>query len=152
MSMTKYLHFKEKEKGMSVFTPKEIEYLTNQRLGRLATVSATGEPHVVPVSFRYNPEFDTIDIGGHGMGQSKKFRDAARHGQVAFVVDDVLPPWQPRCIEIRGRAETLSEGGQQVRTEFSPELIRVFPRRIIAWGIDTDVNVKAFSPNKRTVG
>ena len=43
---------------MSAFTEKEIEYLREQRLGRLATVNARGEPHVVPVAFRYNREAD----------------------------------------------------------------------------------------------
>ena len=136
---------------MSVFTPKEIEYMANQRLGRLATVSATGEPHVVPVTFRYNAELDTIDIGGHGIGQSKKFRDVQRHGQVAFVIDDVLPPWQPRGIEIRGRAEALPTGGQEIRPQFDPEVIRIYPHRIIGWGIDIDANTKAFARNSRTV-
>ena len=87
---------------MSNFTPAEIEYLKSQRLGRLATVNSKGEPHVVPVSFRYNAELDTIDIGGRNMASTKKYRDAARQGKVAFVVDDVLPPWQPRGIEIAG--------------------------------------------------
>lgn len=132
---------------MSVFTPKEIEYLWGQRLGRLATVNAAGEPHVVPVSFRYNAELDVIDIGGHNLSRSKKYRDVARDGRVAFVVDDVLPPWRPRGIEVRGRAEALAAGGRQVNTGFDPELIRITPTRIIAWGIDTD----AFHPNSRSV-
>ena len=122
---------------MSVFTPAEIEYLKSQRLGRLATVNGKGEPHVVPVGFRYNPEMDTIDIGGHNIAQSKKFRDAARYGRVAFVVDDVLPPWKPRGIEIRGHAEVFSTGGQEIGPGFDPELIRVYPNRIIGWGIDS---------------
>ena len=123
---------------MSVFTPAEIEYLKSQRLGRLATVNSKAEPHVVPVSFRYNPELDTIDIGGRNIAQSKKFRDAARYGRVAFVVDDVLPPWKPRGIEIRGRAEVFSTGGQEIIASFDPELIRVYPVRIIGWGIDSE--------------
>ncbi len=40
---------------MSGFTPAEIEYLREGRLGRLATVDGSGRPHVVPVGFRYNP-------------------------------------------------------------------------------------------------
>jgi hypothetical protein len=35
---------------------------------------------------------DTIDIGGHGIAQTRKWQNAKRHPQVAFVVDDVLPP------------------------------------------------------------
>jgi pyridoxamine 5'-phosphate oxidase family protein len=78
---------------MSSFTPRELEYLAGQRLGRIATVGADGTPHVVPVSFRHNPETDTIDVGGHGLAGSKKFRDVARGRTVAIVVDNVSPPW-----------------------------------------------------------
>src|SRR5690349_8025626 len=99
---------------MSKFTAEEIAYLQSQRLGRLATVSKTGEPHVVPVGFRYNAEKDSIDIGGYNMGSSKKYRDAVSYGRVAFVVDDVLPPWKPRMIEVRGTVEGLPEGGKEI--------------------------------------
>ena len=133
---------------MSVFTPKEIEYLRGQRLGRLATVDAAGEPHVLPVGFRYNAELDTIDIGGHNLSRSKKFRDVAQNGRAAFVVDDVLPPWQARGIEVRGRAEALVSGGQQVNADFDSELIRITPAKVVAWGIDTD----AYRANSRSVG
>ena len=132
---------------MSAFTPAEIEYLQGQQLGRLATVNESGEPHVVPVGFRYNAELDTIDVGGHNLGKSKKFRDAARTGRAAFVVDDVLPPWQARGVEVRGRAEVFEEGGEDVNSDFDAELIRLHPSRIVGWGIDTD----AFSPNSRSV-
>ena len=133
---------------MSNFTSAEIEYLRSQRLGRLATVNSAGEPHVVPVSFRYNAELDTIDIGGLNMSQSKKFRDVGRNGRAAFVVDDViLAPWQARGIEVRGRAETVASGGQEIMANFAPEMIRIFPTRIIGWGLDGD----AYHPNSRSV-
>jgi pyridoxamine 5'-phosphate oxidase family protein len=127
-----------KEHHMSNFTPAEIEYLKSQRLGRLATVNSKGEPHVVPVSFRHNAELDTIDIGGHNIAKSKKYRDAARQERVAFVIDDVLPPWQPRGIEIRGRAAVLPTGGKEIGPGFDPEIIRIYPSRIIGWGIDIE--------------
>ena len=62
---------------MSRFTPAEIAYLQSQRLGRLATVNEKGDLHVVPVGFRYNPEQDTIDIGGHNIVPTKKYREGA---------------------------------------------------------------------------
>lgn len=132
---------------MSHFTPLELEYLAEQRLGRIATVGADGTPHVVPVSFRHNPELDTIDIGGHNIGASKKFRDIRRGSRVAIVVDDVLPPWRPRGIEVRGAAQALERGGREVNEQFAEELIRLSPERIIGWGLDTD----AFAPNARSV-
>ena len=133
---------------MSTFTPAEIEYLQGQRLGRLATVNESGEPHVVPTSFRYNAELDSIDIGGHNLGKSKKFRDVARTGRAAFVVDDVLPPWQARGVEVRGWAEVFSGDGEKVNSDFDAELIRLHPSRIVGWGVDTD----PYHPNSRSVG
>ncbi len=120
---------------MAAFTPAEIEYLNSQRLGRLATVGRDGSPHVVPVAFRYNPEEDTIDIGGHDFAKRKKFRDVQHDGRVAFVVDDVLPPWRPRAVEIRGNAEVLETGGKTVNADFDDEMFRIHPTRILSWGL-----------------
>ena len=123
---------------MSAFTAKEIDYLQNQRLGRLATVNAHGDPHVVPVGFQYNAQEDTIDIGGRNMSSSAKYREAIKHGRVAFVVDDVLPPWQPRGIEIRGSVEANTLDGNTIDADVPPEIIRIRPQRIRSWGLDTD--------------
>jgi len=133
---------------MSAFTDMEIEYMNKQRLGRLATVDAEGNPHVVPVAFRYNEDLDAVDIGGHNFAGSKKFRDVGKTGRAAFVVDDVLPPWRVRGVEVRGRAEVRSEGGKKIMKDFAGEMIRIHPRRIVSWGIDSN----AFSPNSRSVG
>jgi pyridoxamine 5'-phosphate oxidase family protein len=121
---------------MSVFSDLEIAYMAGQRLGRLATVDAKGQPHVVPVTFRYNAELDTIDIGGHDFAKRKKFRDVKQTGVAAFVVDDVRPPWRPRFLEVRGRAETLPEGGRDIMDQFDPEIIRIRPERVISWGLE----------------
>jgi pyridoxamine 5'-phosphate oxidase family protein len=95
-----------------------------------------GNPHVVPVGFRYNPVTDTIEIGGHNIAQTKKWRDAGRHPRVAFLVDDVLPPWQPRSIEILADAELLEYGGEEFARGLHSQIIRLYPVKIIAWGID----------------
>ena len=122
---------------MSAFTSEEIEYLGGQRLGRLATVGPHGQPHVVPVGFRYNPETDTIDIGGHDFATRKKWRDVHANPKVAFVVDDLasVQPWRPRGIEIRGDAEVLHSGGNTVNPRFGDEMFRIKPKRIFAWGL-----------------
>jgi pyridoxamine 5'-phosphate oxidase family protein len=121
---------------MSRFTPEEVVYLQSQRLGRLATVNEKGDLHVVPVGFRYNPEHDTIDIGGHNIVPSKKYREALRHGRVAFVVDDVLPPWKPRFVEVRGTVQTFPEGGKEIMKDFVPDILRITPTYIVSIGIN----------------
>ena len=123
---------------MSRFTDEEVDYLHGQRLGRLATVDAKGDLHVVPVGFRYDPEQDTIDIGGHNFATSKKYRDALRHGRVAFVVDDVLPPWKPRFVEVRGTVRAEATGGTDIVANFAPEMIRLTPTYIVSIGANDD--------------
>jgi pyridoxamine 5'-phosphate oxidase family protein len=121
---------------MSVFSDAELDYLGSQRLGRLATVGRDGMPHVVPVAFRYNPDADAVDIGGHDFASRKKFRDVQRTGVAALVVDDVLPPWQPRAVEVRGAATTLDTGGKAIMDQFDDPIIRITPTRIVSWGLE----------------
>lgn len=124
---------------MNRFTAQEIAYLQSQRLGRLATVNEKGDLHVVPVGFRYNPEHDTIDIGGHGMVTSRKYREAVRHGRVAFVVDDVLPPWKPRFVEVRGTVDAVATGENEIVPSFPPDILRITPTYIVSIGVNDDV-------------
>ena len=115
--------------GSSGFSDDELAYLRGERrLGRLATVGQDGTPHVVPVGFSYNPERDSIDIGGRDLTHSKKYRDVKRAQRAAIVVDDLesTTPWRPRAVEVRGRAETIEDR--------SP-LIRIYPDRVISWGL-----------------
>jgi pyridoxamine 5'-phosphate oxidase family protein len=103
-----------------MFTDAEIAYITSQPLGRLATVGPDGRPHVMPVGVFYDPEAEAV-------------------------VDNLaaVDPWTPRGIEIRGDAETHTTGGEEAGRRvsasfpFSPAWIRIRPRRILAWGIDT---------------
>ncbi len=104
----------------------------------------------MPVGFRYNPALDTIDVGGHDFAKRKKFSDVQRNPRVAFVVDDLasVTPWRPRMIEIRGTAEVLASGGEQVGPGFDPEMFRIRPRRIVSIGIEGGEN---FGFNARSV-
>jgi pyridoxamine 5'-phosphate oxidase family protein len=114
---------------MSVFTEAELRYLAGGRqLGRIATVGADGTPHVVPVGWIYNAARETIDVGGHELARSKKFRDVARTGRAAIVIDDLesVDPWRPRAVEVRGRAEAIA---------LPTPLIRIYPERILSWGL-----------------
>jgi pyridoxamine 5'-phosphate oxidase family protein len=61
------------------------------------------------VGWKYNPQTDTIDVGGNDFANTKKYRDVARNGRAAIVIDEVLPPWKPRGIEIRGQAEAVKD-------------------------------------------
>ena len=124
---------------MSAFTPPEIEYLTSQGLARLATVGPDGQPHVVPLTYTFNAEEDTIDVGGVDFGATKKWRDAQANPKVTFLLDDVLrDPRRARAIEVRGRAEALATGGSTINPRFpnfAEEFLRIHPTRIVSWGL-----------------
>ena len=123
----------EEVRVVSSFSDAERDYLTattgGRRLGRVATVGADGTPHVVPVGFSLNADEDAIEVRGHAMGATKKFRDVGRAGRAAIVVDDLAStdPWRPRGVEVRGRAEAVD----------APEaLIRIHPDRVVSWGLE----------------
>ncbi len=130
---------------MSAFTPAEIEYLRSQRLARLATAGLDGQPHVVPVSYRYNAEHDSVDIGGHGFAKRWKFRQVQQNPKVAVVVDDLVSvdPWTPRAIEIRGDALILTIGGKEIMPGFDDDMFRITPSRIVSWGVDAAVTFRS---------
>jgi pyridoxamine 5'-phosphate oxidase family protein len=67
---------------MSKFTDIELEYLKTQRPGRLATINKHGKPQIAPVTFLYNAELDTIDIGGLNNGESQKYRKEHKDGGI----------------------------------------------------------------------
>jgi pyridoxamine 5'-phosphate oxidase family protein len=119
------------------FSDAELAYLGTQRLGRLATVQPNGTLQVSPVGFAYNSGTQTIDIGGFNMAASRKFRNVADNGRVAFVVDDVasVDPWRVRCLEIRGDAEAIAAPADSA-SGVDSSIIRIHPRRIISFGID----------------
>jgi pyridoxamine 5'-phosphate oxidase family protein len=125
---------------MSVFTEAELAYMRiTGLLARVATVGEDGMPHLAPVGmWSQNPQFDAIDVTGTDFDHTKKFRDAARSGVAAIVIDDIvkLDPaevqpggWdsRPRGIEIRGRAEAIAD---------PRPMIRIHPHRIVSWGLE----------------
>src|SRR4051812_45641425 len=122
---------------MVEFTEAERQYLDAQLLGRLATAGGDARPHVVPVSFRLNRELGTLDCGGRHVDTTKKWRDVRANPWAALVVDDLLSvdPWQPRMLEIRGRAEAVESGGHELGPGFGAAFIRIHPERKNSYGI-----------------
>ncbi len=115
---------------MSVFTAAELAYLQGERrLARVATVGADGTPHVTPVGmWSVDPDSGIVEVTGRNFAATKKFRDVARTGRAAIVIDGVAEGegWNPWAIEIAGRAEAI---------DGPPALIRIHPERVRSWGL-----------------
>jgi PPOX class probable F420-dependent enzyme len=87
-------------------TPEQVRafLMAGTRTGKLATVDASGEPHVVPVWFVLDGD-DVVFTTGE---RSVKGRNLRRNPRVAMVVDDERPPFA--FVQVRGRAELGQEG------------------------------------------
>jgi len=110
-----------------LFSEREAEYLAENILGRVATVSQSMQPHVVPVVYT----FDGKDIlfGGWNLTSSLKFRNLTANNKVAFVVDEILStrPWRVRGVEVRGTAVPVLGANDQT-------LVRITPEKVRSWG------------------
>jgi pyridoxamine 5'-phosphate oxidase family protein len=90
------------------FTEEEIAYMRSQPLARVATVSADGQPDVVPLAFEFDGTYVWVGGTGPAVRTTRKFRNVeAGNTQVALVVDDLVSfePFIARSIRIYGRAE-----------------------------------------------
>ncbi len=115
---------------MSIFNQDELAYLLAEpKLARIATVGADGTPHVTPVGWSLDTAQEVVEVGGINLASTKKFRDVARTGRAALVIDDLasVDPWRPRGVEVRGRG---------IATLDPEPRIRIHPERVISWGLD----------------
>jgi pyridoxamine 5'-phosphate oxidase family protein len=124
-----------------IFTQKEAEYLTSQRLARIATASSTEgiiQPDVVPVGFDFDGEY--FYVSGMNLVKSTKYKNVQKNPRVSLVVDDLksLNPWEPRGIRIYGIADivTRQDGYMQQTDHPSITYIRIKPLKKWSWGIE----------------
>jgi pyridoxamine 5'-phosphate oxidase family protein len=95
------------------FSDEELEYLRSQRIARIATVGADGQPDAVPVGFEYDGTH--LYIGGVDPVRTRKFRNVrAGNTKVAVILDDLpsTDPWIPRYLRIYGEAELVEHNGR----------------------------------------
>lgn len=99
-----------------IFNPSEVEFLRSQRLARIATVSPSGWPHVVPVMYVLDDagvlEFDVDGV---------KLRNLEHDPRAAMVIDAMGPK---RGVAMQGRTELIG-----------PERARLTPVRKFSWGL-----------------
>jgi pyridoxamine 5'-phosphate oxidase family protein len=125
--------------GLMIITEAEQQFLARQPRGHLATIGSDGTPQVKPLGFTYNAALGTIDIAGFNMGGSAKYRNIQANPRVAFVVDEVTEASMEGAhfLEIRGVAEAVI-GRASADGHLAAEIIRIHPRRIIAYNVDLE--------------
>ena len=90
---------------MSPFSQPVHDYLTQQRIGRLAIATRNGVPHITPVGYANDSENIYICTDT----KSKKIRIIQNNHKVAFVADDTGGPAGWRYVIVEGTAEIISD-------------------------------------------
>ncbi|HKV87863.1 MAG TPA: pyridoxamine 5'-phosphate oxidase family protein [Candidatus Dormibacteraeota bacterium] len=98
------------------FSPAELDFLRSQRIGRFATVSPSGWPHVVPVMYAVD-DIGSLEFDVDGI----KLRNLKAEPRAAMVVDAMGPR---RGLAIQGRVELIAS-----------ERARLIPVSKFAWGL-----------------
>ncbi|MEI7647922.1 MAG: PPOX class F420-dependent oxidoreductase [Actinomycetes bacterium] len=128
---------------MGVFTDAEVAFLKSQRLARLATASATGEPDVAAVTFGLDA--DTIVSGGYDITKTVRYGNLRNNPRATIVIDELVTtnPWSPRGVKVRGSALIEEhDGGLQ---------IRITPEVIWSWSVNQDADKRFLGVERRTV-
>jgi len=97
--------------GSVTFTKTEERFLKSNEIGRLATISSNGSPHVVPVSYLFDDNAFLIAVDY----DTRKLRNLRRNSRTALVVDTLRPN---RGILVQGIAK-LVERGEEFRHAYS---------------------------------
>jgi pyridoxamine 5'-phosphate oxidase family protein len=90
------------------FADEEVAYLRSQPIARLSTISAAGQPDVVPVGFEFDGTSFWVGGSGPSVFDTRKVRNVqAGNHKVALVVDDMVSfdPFIVRSIRVYGLAE-----------------------------------------------
>ena len=105
---------------------QQFTFLGAQRVGRLASADAQGNPHVVPVCFAIADASLYVTIDEKPKRASarplKRLRNMMENPSLAFVADHYDEDWGLLgWVMLRGRADILTEGEEHDRAQ---ELLR----------------------------
>jgi len=133
---------------MIKLSPKQVEFLKKQTVGRVATISPKGELHVVPVCYVFDDGniYFATDYG------AKKVRNLKENRKVSMIIDQYFEDWSKlKGILIQGEAELLEKGpefamGRDLLHKKYPQyvampikegeclIVKIKPSRISRWG------------------
>ena len=131
-------------------SPAQAEFVARQRVGHLATVTAAGEPHVVPIS----PVLDGDRLVFATESDTQKVRNLRGDPNVVICFDEYSEDWSAlRQVIVHGRALLVESGPEFDRdrgllyeafTQYETEapivaseslVVEVPIERLTSWGI-----------------
>jgi PPOX class probable F420-dependent enzyme len=105
-----------------MLSAEQKAFVAAQRIGRLATADALGNPHIVPVCFAISDDalYITIDEKPKRATDRplKRLRNMMDNPSTAFVADRYDEDWtQLGWVMLRGHAEILAVGSEHDRAQ-----------------------------------
>ena len=135
-------------------SPEDRAFLHRARVARLATASAEGEPHVIPVCFVFDGTslYSAIDSKPKRVAvpRLRRLQNLRANPRASLIVDHYEEDWaRLRYVLVTGRAETIEAGPDRDRAlallrEKYPQyrampgfgqgpVIRLTPDRVTSW-------------------
>jgi PPOX class probable F420-dependent enzyme len=105
---------------MTLFTAEQRAFIQAQRVGRLATIDALGQPHVVPVCYAHAELSFYIALDAKpkrvAPEQLKRVRNIRANPQAALVIDRYAEDWASLAyLLVQGSAALLPVGDAEQR-------------------------------------
>jgi PPOX class probable F420-dependent enzyme len=130
-----------------------VELLRTARVGRLATATAAGQPHVVPVCFALDGErlYWAVDAKPKRTRELRRVRNIAENPRVSLVVDVWDEDWtRLSWVMAEGTAAVVADGPERTRAlqglvakypqylamglaTTAGDVIAITPARVIVW-------------------
>lgn len=137
-----------------ILASEQAAFLIRQRVARLATADAGGEPHVIPVCFAYTLAAIYIALDEKPKDvpptRLKRIRNILENPQVALTADHYSEDWrQLGFVMVRGQAELLEPGTDEhsaavrlLRGKYhqyedmrlDAPIIAIRPEKVASWG------------------
>src|SRR3954454_17193133 len=96
------------------FTAAQLDFLASMRVARLATASADGQPHVVPIVFASDGQRIYTPLDGKpkrmDVRSLKRVRNIADNPRVSIVFDHYEEDWSRLAwLRVDGRSEIIDD-------------------------------------------
>ena len=100
-------------------TDWESKFISEQRVARLATVDASGQPAVIPIVFAFDGAalFTPLDAKPKRVAadQLQRVRNISANPSVAVIIDSYSEDWARLAwVHVRGRARIITNGDEYI--------------------------------------
>ncbi len=131
----------------SIFTDRQLKFVSQPRIGRLGTTNRDGTPHIAPVWYKFEDGvFRVLTERG-----SQKHKNIERDPRAAFCIDDERPPYHTVLVSARVVVEeapghdwrvalAISYLGEENGKRYIAEnmhandiMLRIVPEKVSGW-------------------